>query len=78
MSSGFENATPDIADMQQRLELFMGTCQRCGRCFTEPTPLEQLMLKGYRMDDLKDQRWVYRATSYLGAPTGQDIPIELE
>jgi hydrogenase-4 component H len=79
MSAEFENATNDIADMQQRLELFMGTCQRCGRCFTEPTPLEQLMMKGYRMDELKDQRWVYRATSYLDAePTVRDIPIELD
>ena len=50
MSTEFENATNDIGDMQQQLELFMGTCQRCGRCFKEPGPLEQLMMKGYRLD----------------------------
>ena len=59
MSTEFENATNDIRDMQQRLELFMGTCQRCGRCFKNPTPLEQLMMKGYRLDLLEQERWVY-------------------
>jgi hydrogenase-4 component H len=79
MSAEYENATNDITDMHQRLELFMGTCQRCGRCFTSPTPLEQLMMQGYRMDELQDQRWVYRSQAYLEAdPTVRDIPIELD
>jgi hypothetical protein len=57
----------------------MGTCQRCGRCFKEPGPLEQLMLKGYRFDELKDERWIYRSTAYLeGQPAVRDIEIELE
>jgi hydrogenase-4 component H len=33
MSNEYETATPAIADLQQTLELFMSTCQRCGRCF---------------------------------------------
>ena len=55
MSHEFENATNSIGDIQQRLELFMSTCQRCGRCFKEPVPLEQLKLKGYRFDDLAER-----------------------
>jgi hydrogenase-4 component H len=78
MSTEFENATNDIGDMQQRLELFMGTCQRCGRCFKEPGPMEQLMMKGYRLDLLEQERWVYDAKAYLDRePTVRDIEIEL-
>jgi hypothetical protein len=47
----------------------MSTCQRCGRCFTEPTPLEKLKLSGYRFDDLAHDRWVFKSKSFLeGAP----------
>ena len=31
-----------------RLEVFMGPCQRCGRCFTPPTPLDRMMRTGFR------------------------------
>src|SRR5215831_17608144 len=48
MSREFENATSHVADVHQRLELFMSTCQRCGRCFPAPTSLEELKMKGYR------------------------------
>ena len=57
----------------------MSTCQRCGRCFTEPTPLEQLQIKGYRFDDLQNERWVFRSTAYLeNEPAAADIKIELD
>jgi hydrogenase-4 component H len=79
MSTDFENATNDIGDMQQRLELFMGTCQRCGRCFKTPGALDQLMMKGYRLDLLEQEQWVYDAKPYLDAePTARDIEIELD
>ena len=52
MSQDYETATNKIGDLEQRLDLFMSTCQRCGRCFKETSPLEQLKLKGYRFDDL--------------------------
>lgn len=48
MSQEFETATNDPADMYMKLEVFMGPCQRCGRCFVPPTPLEQLMRTGFR------------------------------
>jgi hydrogenase-4 component H len=79
MSREYENATDRIADIGQRLELFMSTCQRCGRCFTEKSPLEQLKMKGYRFDDIQNERWVFRSQAYLGdAPVTNDIEIEMD
>ena len=79
MSTEFETATNDIKDLRQEIEIFMGTCQRCGRCFKEPGPLEALMMKGYRKDDIGSERWVYRSQSYLDdEPTVRDIEIELD
>jgi hydrogenase-4 component H len=79
MSQEFENATDSIGDIGQRLELFMSTCQRCGRCFKEKSPLEQLKMKGYRFDDLQNERWIFRSRSYLGdEPFTDDIKIEME
>ena len=79
MSREFETATNQIGDLRQRLELFMSTCQRCGRCFTEPTPLDQLKLKGYRFDELEQERWIFRSQSYLTEEqTVDDIRIELD
>ena len=79
MSKDYETATNNIADRQQRLELFMSTCQRCGRCFKEPTPLEQLKLKGYRFDDLENDRWIFKSKSYFDQfKVNDDIHIELD
>jgi len=79
LSRDFETATPRIGDLRQRMELFMGSCQRCGRCFPEPTPLDRLKLKGYRFDDIEHEHWIFRSESYLpGAPVADDIPIELD
>jgi hydrogenase-4 component H len=79
MSTDFENATPSAADLNERLELFMSTCQRCGRCFTERSPLEQLKMCGYRADDLASERWIFRSKSILDSdPVVDDIEIELD
>lgn len=79
MSHDFENGTDKVGDLQQRLELFMSTCQRCGRCFKEPSILEELKMKGYRFDDVGDERWVYRSKSFLETdPVVDDIKIELD
>ena len=57
----------------------MSTCQRCGRCFKEPSALEQLKLKGYRVDDVAHERWVFRSKSYLETePVVNDIKIEFD
>jgi len=79
MSHDFEQATGDAADLRQRLELFMSTCQRCGRCFKIPDALEQLKMPGYRFDDLEHARWVFRSHAFLeGDAVVDDIRIELE
>ncbi|MBI5688337.1 MAG: 4Fe-4S binding protein [Verrucomicrobia bacterium] len=79
MSHEFETGTNAIGDIQQRVELFMSTCQRCGRCFKEPSALEQLKLKGYRVDDVAHERWVFRSKSYLETePAVDDIKIEMD
>ena len=79
MSQEFETGTNHIGDLQQRLELFMSTCQRCGRCFKEPSPLDQLKLKGYRFDEVQSERWVFRSRAYLESePVVDDIRIELD
>jgi len=79
MSQDFETATDKISDLQQHIELFMSTCQRCGRCFKEPSALDQLKLKGYRSDDLDKQRVVFRSRAYLdNTPVVDDINIELD
>ena len=44
----FESATNDVADLHIRVEVFMGSCQRCGRCFETSTALDKLMVTGFR------------------------------
>jgi hydrogenase-4 component H len=79
MSDQYELATSRSSDLRQRIELFMSTCQRCGRCFPAPSPLEKLKLCGYRIDDLADERWILHSSAYLyGDPTVDDLPIELD
>jgi hydrogenase-4 component H len=79
MSREFETATNSIGDLQQRLELFMSTCQRCGRCFSAPSVLEELKMKGYRLDDLQNERWVFRSKAYLTEEAAvDDVRIELD
>jgi hydrogenase-4 component H len=78
MSRDFETASEKIGDISQNLEIWMGTCQRCGRCFKNGGPLNQLTMKGYRLDDLSGELWIYRSKSFLGdIPITDDIDIEL-
>lgn len=51
MSTEFETATDRPEDMVMHLRVFMGPCQRCGRCFPAPTPLERLTVTGFRAGD---------------------------
>lgn len=48
LSQQFETATNVPQDMYLRLEVLMGPCQRCGRCFPPPTPLDRMMKTGFR------------------------------
>jgi hydrogenase-4 component H len=78
MSRDFETATGQVSDLHQRLELFMSTCQRCGRCFKGASVLENLKMKGYRFDDVANERWIYRSQGYFSDPVADDIHIEMD
>ena len=78
MSHEFENATGHVSDLHQRLELFMSTCQRCGRCFKAESVLENFKMKGYRFDDIASERWIFRSRAYFSDPVADDIHIELD
>lgn len=41
MSGGFETATGDIRDLTMTVDVFMGSCNRCGRCYRTVTPLDE-------------------------------------
>ncbi len=51
MSAEYETATDTPDDMVLTLDVFMGPCQRCGRCFPPPSALERLPVTGFRADD---------------------------
>jgi len=57
----------------------MSTCQRCGRCFEEPSALEELKMKGYRLAIWRTTGGFSVRASYLeGEPAVEDIPIEMD
>lgn len=79
MSKEYENATENVKDIQQDLSIWMGTCQRCGRCFKGAGPLDALMMTGYREDDLEGELWVYRSKAFLEADkVTDDIDITVD
>ena len=44
-----------------------------------PSVLEDLKMKGYRSDDLQNERWIYRSRAFLEEDkTVDDIQIELD
>ncbi len=40
MSQEFETATPSVGDLVMTVEVFMASCNRCGRCYRTQTPLD--------------------------------------
>ncbi len=51
MTREFETATDSPDDMVLTLDVFMGPCQRCGRCFPAPTAMERIPVTGFLADD---------------------------
>jgi hydrogenase-4 component H len=64
MTKNYELATGSKEDINTRLELFMLTCQRCGRCYDMETTnaIDKLDMPGYRYDNL-EKRALLRKTS---------------
>lgn len=51
MSGSFELATDDPHDdLMREYHIFMGPCERCGRCYEEPSALDRLQQRGMRND----------------------------
>ncbi len=51
LSTECELSTPDRGDLQIEQRLFMGTCERCGRCFAPAHPLDRTRGAGWRADE---------------------------
>ena len=60
MTDSFEMATNDSNDLNERIELFMLTCQRCGRCYNHEVTnvIDKMDLKGYRYDNLETRAFI--------------------
>ncbi len=53
MTREFELSTDDVHDdMIGEYHIFMGPCERCGRCYRPPTALDKLMKPGMRDDPI--------------------------
>ena len=51
----FETATTDTGQLRIRAEIFMSTCQRCGRCYVPPTALDEMQVTGFRPPQAEEQ-----------------------
>jgi hydrogenase-4 component H len=47
MAQLFETATDDILDLTMTVEVFMASCNRCGRCYRTQTPLDPPAPRAY-------------------------------
>ncbi|HUT75697.1 MAG TPA: 4Fe-4S dicluster domain-containing protein [Armatimonadota bacterium] len=52
----FETATNDSHQLRIRAEIFMGPCQRCGRCYIPPTALDEMQVTGFRQPQPEPER----------------------
>jgi formate hydrogenlyase subunit 6/NADH:ubiquinone oxidoreductase subunit I len=51
LDADYELGTGDRADLLVEQRLFMGVCDRCGRCYTPIHPLDQLKATGVRVEE---------------------------
>jgi len=67
MTDKFELATDDKGDNTERMELFMLTCQRCGRCYDMETKnsINLMDLQGFRYDNLEKRAFIRKTTDQL-------------
>lgn len=57
LEADWENGTPDRRDLVIEQRLFMAICDRCGRCYEPPHPLDHPHPAGLR----RDEPWLVEA-----------------
>ncbi len=67
MTEQFELATTDRNDITLSMELFMLTCQRCGRCYNmeKTNMIDKMGLKGFRYDNLEFRAAIPTASQHF-------------
>ncbi|MFA5519688.1 MAG: 4Fe-4S binding protein [Spirochaetota bacterium] len=67
MTGQYELATDERQDLNERLELFMLTCQRCGRCYDMETTnkIDRMDMLGYRYDNIEARAFIRKTTDRL-------------
>jgi formate hydrogenlyase subunit 6/NADH:ubiquinone oxidoreductase subunit I len=51
LTGDYELATPARADLLVEQRIFMGICDRCGRCYVPKHPLDRPAVSGWRQDE---------------------------
>ena len=71
MSNNFQTACDDKNDITTRLELFMLTCQRCGRCYEmeKTNVIDRMELRGFRYDNLERRALIRQTTDTFSPET---------
>lgn len=71
MTTEYRLACDDKKDITTRLELFMLTCQRCGRCYEmeNTNVLDRINLKGFRYDNLEHRAMIRKTTETFSLET---------
>ena len=71
MSNNFQTACDDKNDITTRLELFMLTCQRCGRCYEmeKTNVIDRMELRGFRYDNLESRALIRQTTDTFSPET---------
>jgi len=71
MSDSYQLATGEKDDVTTRMELFMLTCQRCGRCYELETKnaVDRLDLRGFRYDSIETRAVIRKKTERFSLET---------
>lgn len=69
MTGQFELATNDKNDISVSMELFMLTCQRCGRCYNmeKTNMIDRMGPRGFRYDNLEMRAVIPKTTEHFDA-----------
>lgn len=57
-------------DLVFECEIYMATCQRCGRCYVPANPLDRLMETGFRKEEVRSRRLVEEQSAEEGEHAG--------